>query len=94
MSRVAPRPLRPRLTLLPADGDRVCLFDAILDNHHDHGTILGVRVARDGAVSALVQWDDDAENVEAGWCDLDALGLRCAIRETNTRAIFPRLNER
>jgi hypothetical protein len=94
MPNVARRPSRPVLTLLPADGDRVCLFDAILDDTHDHGTVIALRVSNKGTVKALVEWDDDPVRGEAGWCDLDAVALRCPTRHANTRGNHPRTDER
>jgi hypothetical protein len=95
VSTAAPRsPRPPHLFVLPADGDRVCLFDAIFDDTHDHGTVLGVRVNAQGEPQALVRWDDDPEGVDVGWNDLAVMRLRCPERGQNTQGNHPRTTER
>jgi hypothetical protein len=76
---------RPLLAAIPAHGDRVCLreFPAYADRH-DHGTVIGVGRDGLGIVKALVQWDDDPEGMETGWCDLAALDTRCPTRTLPT----------
>ena len=94
MSTAQRRPVRPpRLFVVPAEGHRVCLFDGIFDDTHDHGTIIALRDNGKG-VKALVEWDDDPVRGEAGWCDLDAVRLECPTRRDNTRGNHPRSDER
>ena len=95
MPTVQSRPSRPpRLTLLPRDGDRVCLFDGIFDDTHDHGSVEDVRVGIDGAVMIRVRWDEDPPDAHTSWCDLDVVRLQCPTRRTNTRGNHPRSDER
>jgi hypothetical protein len=90
-ARTTPTPI---LTVIPSVGHRVCLYDAILDQRHDHGTVLEVACSPKGRAQALVRWDDEPEAVPPGWCDLDAIRLKCPTREQNTRGNYPRSDER
>jgi hypothetical protein len=85
---------RTRLTLLPVAGDRICLYDGIFDDTHDHGTVLDVRVREDGNVQVNVRFDDDPPDTDTGWCDLHVFRLKCPTRALNTRGNHPRLTER
>jgi hypothetical protein len=90
-ARTSPRTI---LTAVPSPGHRVCLYDAILDQRHDHGTVLETGCTPSGRPQALVQWDDDVTGTPPGWCDLDAIRLRCPTRDQNTRGNYPRSDER